>query len=517
MEFFTFAYSYHSNVGIIMKRTILLILFAILSITNIDAQLVKEKQVEDDGFVWYKTHATGSEFYGAEDESGKTIIRANTGLTSLRYEHTNDSFGAFCFQRYNEHGVYSKDGKILIPASRGYSFIKLSKDGFFSIEISGKKGACNLAGKEIIPPSRDYEEILHMGRYFYVKRSGKAGACDLSGKEIISPERGYDHVRLRNDNDNYYEVMRNNNYGICTLNGDEIISPDKGYDSIFPEKDYFTIGRNYKFGACDLNGNEIVPPMYSGLYYENGDFKYTDNNGRRKTVYSSSSTAQAAPEEVSTSMTSNDTSITPTASSQSTTRQDYVPQTPVFDGYYTMTGVYQSGGQWFTTGITSLTYFRVYYDEMYEGKGTYAYHYVGNEMLDNMSFRRYGTSNDDYFLVTFDGLIRKITAFSANYPMLGVVRTVNVNYYDQGDTRSAYTQHSNDGGGSYKESASNGTTPGTVKHPCGLCESRGWIPTDEGVTDFGNTTTKWCEDCRKYVKTAHWHKPCPSCGGRGYW
>ena len=42
--------------------------------------------------------------------------------------------------------------------------------------------------------------------------------------------------------------------------------------------------------------------------------------------------------------------------------RDYVPPTPVFDGYYTLTGVYQSGGQWVSTGITSLTYFRVYED-----------------------------------------------------------------------------------------------------------------------------------------------------------
>ena len=67
--------------------------------------------------------------------------------------------------------------------------------------------------------------------------------------------------------------------------------------------------------------------------------------------------------------------------------RDYVPPTPVFDGYYTLTGVYQSGGQWFSTGIATLTYFRVYEDEMYEGKGTYAYRYAGNERLDNTVFR----------------------------------------------------------------------------------------------------------------------------------
>ena len=197
-------------------------------------------------------------------------------------------------------------------------------------------------------------------------------------------------------------------------------------------------------------------------------------------------------------------------------KQGYVTKQPIFDGYYTMTGVYKSGGQWFTTGITSLTYFRVYDDEMYEGRGTYAYYYVGNEMLDNMSFRRYGTNNDDYFLVTSDGLVRRVTAFSANYPMLGTVRTVNVNYYDRGDTRSVYTQNNN-GSGSYSGSTSNSTSTGAGTHTCGLCDGKGWIPTDEGASNFGSTAEKWCNECKKYVVTNHWHKPCPSCGGKGYW
>ena len=52
---------------------------------------------------------------------------------------------------------------------------------------------------------------------------------------------------------------------------------------------------------------------------------------------------------------------------------------------------------------------------------------------------------------------------------------------------------------------------------CGLCDGKGWIPTDEGATSFGSTAEKWCEDCRKLVVTNHWHKPCPSCGGKGVW
>jgi hypothetical protein len=256
-------------------------------------------------------------------------------------------------------------------------------------------------------------------------------------------------------------------------------------------------------GVCDLNGLLVVEPIYDTdiIIYSTTDhiYEYQDKNGNFIPIKSA-------------------TSARPNVSSQSTANPDYITKPPIFDGYYTMTGVYKSGGQWYNTGITSLTYFRVYDNEMYEGSGTYAYYYVGNEMCDNMSFRRYGTNNDDYFLVTSDGLVRRVTAFSANYPMLGTVRTVNVNYYDQGDTRSAYTQSYNSGG-NYSESTSgsSSTSTGAGTHRCGLCEGKGWIPTDEGVSSYGSTAERWCDGCRKYVVTNHWHKPCPSCGGKGYW
>ena len=496
-----------------MKRVLFILFLALLSNFEISAQLVREKMVEKDGFVWHKTHIEGTAHYGAEDEKGKTIIPTSKGLTYLRYDCADDSFGAFIVIRNSDYGVFSVAGKEIIPIGKYPSSIILNSDGFFRFEVNGKRGACDLSGKEIIPASRGYDTILHMDKYYHVSRDGKAGACNLSGKELISPDRGYDSIMMREGG--YFEVQKNHKRGMCSSSGEELISPDRGYDAILVKDNYITVGRDYKFGACSLDGKELVPPLYSGLYYDDGEFKYLDSRGDIVTVYSP---AQASSAIASSAAPAKKTSETEAPSSQSPTRADYVPPTPVFDGYYTLTGVYQSGGQWFSTGIATLTYFRVYEDEMYEGKGTYAYQYTGNERLDNTVFRRYGTNDDSYFLVTYDGLIRWVSAFTANYPMLGTIRTVNVNYYDRGDTRAAYTQ-SYGGGGSYSgsSSSSSSSSSGAGTHRCGLCDGKGWIPTDEGATSFGSTAEKWCEDCRKFVVTNHWHKPCPSCGGKGVW
>lgn len=468
---------------VIMKRAFLLLLFTILSLSNVHAQLVKDEMVEDDGFVWYKIHYSGDgNSYGAEDQNHKTLIPTKRGYSLIYYNKYEKLFRFWkTIKQKRSEGVCDLSGKEIISAEKGYDFVTYrSNDNLFDVERNGKKGICGPSGEEIISPDRGYEKILCYteSEYYLVERNGKGGVCDGEGKEIISPDRGYDYV-------GYY---------------------------VF----YYKVKRDGKEGACDLSGKELLPPQYASVFYDKrfGKLKYEDEHGNWIDYSSDGNQGQSAStkESLTASIQS------PTTTTKSPEKTDYVPPTPVFDGYYTMTGVYKSGGQWFNTGITSLTYFRVYRDEMYEGRGTYAYYYVGNETLDNTSFRRYGTNNDDYFLVTFSGLVRRVTAFSANYPMLGTVRTVNVNYYDQGDTRSAYTQSYNSGG-NYSESTSgsSSTSTGAGTHRCGLCEGKGWIPTDEGVSSYGSTAERWCDGCRKYVVTNHWHKPCPSCGGKGYW
>jgi TPR repeat protein len=187
-------------------------------------------------------------------------------------------------------------------------------------------------------------------------------------------------------------------------------------------------------------------------------------------------------------------------------------------GTYTSTGVFKQNGQFSSSGTPYLTSFRIYEKCLYEGDSNKAYKYVGTETLDNITYRRYGSDRDNYFLVTGDGSVRKSWSFSANYPFLGVVRTTSIMYYDKGDTRAAYQQGTSSGGGSYSNGSSNSSsTSGRQLRTCGLCHGRGWVDTDEGVSDFGSNSKKWCSGCNKYVYMNHYHKTCPSCNGKGKW
>ena len=59
-------------------------------------------------------------------------------------------------------------------------------------------------------------------------------------------------------------------------------------------------------------------------------------------------------------------------------------------------------------------------------------------------------------------------------------------------------------------------TPRTPK-TCGYCDGKGWVPTTEGVTDFGSKEKKFCAECNETVPLNHYHKTCPSCKGKGKW
>ncbi len=124
-------------------------------------------EIEDDGYKWIEV-SSGS-FYGAKSETGNWILPLSLKLKFCYYYD-----GEFHVKDENwSCGIYSIQGKCIIPPSRGYDSIsKLDedKDYYYSIKKNGKEGACNKNGKEIIPP--EYENLLYLqGGYHYTTDS----------------------------------------------------------------------------------------------------------------------------------------------------------------------------------------------------------------------------------------------------------------------------------------------------------------------------------------------------------
>lgn len=220
-----------------MKQKLLLMLLALgMCSISMNAQ-TRTRQVEDDGFVWYKIMQNGKE--GAQSTDGSTIVPCN--YDKVWYNEIAD--GWFLVRQNGNppyFGAYEKDGRCTISINRGYTSIhKLDEtDGYYyEVEKNGKIGACNVNGREIIAPQYESYSLIYFDNdhvFKYKNSSGKYISTGISLKSSASPSSSstssstYDYVF---EFDNYYEnntlvnknatisISRNGN--IIVVYGDE--------------------------------------------------------------------------------------------------------------------------------------------------------------------------------------------------------------------------------------------------------------------------------------------------------
>lgn len=149
-----------------MKRLLLFLAITLCWCGNDAFGQTREKQVEGDGFVWFKITNGGK--YGAEDTNGRTIIPTQYGF--ICYHNFTD--GWFSVKDSNSHeGTYEKNGKCVISPNKGYSSVckHKSNDGYwYTVKKGNKEGACDANGNEIIAPiynSVFYSDIDHVFKY----------------------------------------------------------------------------------------------------------------------------------------------------------------------------------------------------------------------------------------------------------------------------------------------------------------------------------------------------------------
>lgn len=174
--------------------------------------------------------------------------------------------------------VSSSDGKVLIPASRGFKSVRYVTHGkFFRTQVFGTLngqhvafiGVCRLDGSELIPCSRQYTGVRYGAKSntYIVKRNAYSGVCDADGKELISPSRKYTDITFKADR----FIVSNDKYvGLCDRATGKVLIPfSRHYDHIYynSARKFFRVMRNKKEGACDLDGNEIVAPVWQSCIY----------------------------------------------------------------------------------------------------------------------------------------------------------------------------------------------------------------------------------------------------------
>lgn len=152
----------------------------------------KTREVEEDGFIWYKLRK--GNLYGAADIDGKTIIPIKYTKVTYIYDPIADTH-KFYVKNGDYEGLYTRRGRCIISPDKHFTSVSLSeivnkKNGNVFLYVNcennfGEKSLYDIRGNEVIAPGYyerlnmciSYDEIAYI-RYI---KGGLEGAYDLNG------------------------------------------------------------------------------------------------------------------------------------------------------------------------------------------------------------------------------------------------------------------------------------------------------------------------------------------------
>lgn len=262
-----------------MKKILFLIALCFNSLLCVSQE--KTLQEHKDGTKWYLLK--DDKTYGALDQDGNVLIPLSKGFNYVSYYHAdNTDRGFFDVQKGDFHGIYDKSGNEIISTERGYSMIvyQVTLDGYkyFGVTKNDKDGACDLKGKEIVPPK--YYAVTYYGDCFgaYLDENLKEWidlGIKLEKKDILSDDNFFKRKMQEDDGFEWYIVYKGD---LCGAENKEekFIIPIK-YDGISYESKnsgnpYFKVKKNGKYGAYDISGKEAIPALYHYVTYFNSGF-----------------------------------------------------------------------------------------------------------------------------------------------------------------------------------------------------------------------------------------------------
>jgi len=155
----------------------------------------------------------------------------------------------------------------ILEEKYGYACYHSLGGGYYSVRKDGKEGACDLKGREIIPPTT-YDEvsghqIIEYG-YCEVKKNGKTGVISKEIKEVIPCQ--YDGIRtFQLEKSSNCEVKIGNKWGVYNIKEAKEVIPclyEEIYSWELDDNSCCNVKRDGKWGICNNVGKEIVPCKY---------------------------------------------------------------------------------------------------------------------------------------------------------------------------------------------------------------------------------------------------------------
>lgn len=139
-----------------MKKSIFSLVMALVCSSSIVTAQMRNKIVADDGFVFFSVVGPGG--FGAESVSGRVIIPPKYGMAAYIPSPAGGWFYVYTHSG-KPKAVFSKTGQSIIPLSRGYDDVAVMDEGWISVKKNDKYGACDMSGREFLPPI--YNSLLY--------------------------------------------------------------------------------------------------------------------------------------------------------------------------------------------------------------------------------------------------------------------------------------------------------------------------------------------------------------------
>ena len=236
--------------------------------------------------------------WGYIDKTGKEVI-------PCQYDDTwgfEDGLAAVAIKTSDgdQHGFIDKTGKVVVPFGKYENLTLGFSEGMASVDINGKWGFIDTAGKEVIPGRYDWAEDFREGLAVVV-RDDKWGYIDQTGKEVIPcqfsgqalwfseglaavgvgeawEEGTYGYIDRTGkvvvpcEYDSSWDfcegmvrVMRGEKVGFADATGKEVVSCKYDDANDFSEG-LATVMLNGKCGYIDKTGKEMIPFRYDGAW-----------------------------------------------------------------------------------------------------------------------------------------------------------------------------------------------------------------------------------------------------------
>lgn len=226
------------------------------SITS-DQYYSSEAGYKKSGYIVCDVTAEGYR-YGYYDSEGGMILEAEYNqIIRLTQVKNNDEIYLIA-SKNGQYGVFINNNKIINTQYQSISYD--NGIGIFMVERTGKYGAINEKGLEILKP--EYQSLEINGIYMYTKKDEEQKVFDKTGKEITIPENTTIQATL---NPEYYIKIEQNeieNYKILNSNLEEITKNQYSYIEYLQNNYFIATNLEGKNGVIDSEENIIVEFNY---------------------------------------------------------------------------------------------------------------------------------------------------------------------------------------------------------------------------------------------------------------